>query len=84
MEEAGPKSSDERGGGTHSIGQSPPTHCAHKLVGVVLLLVLVQDALDRVKLEGQQRLGQSLVVQVQRVVFTACTSAARIAQRHER
>lgn len=67
--------------GTHSIRQSSPTHCAHKLIGVVLLLVLVQDALHCVKLECEQCLGESLVVQVQGVVFTACASATTNAQK---
>lgn len=61
------------GGGTHSIRQGPPADSTDKLVGVVLLLVLVQDALHCVKLEGQQCLGKSFVVKVQGVVLTACT-----------
>lgn len=68
---------------THPIGQGSPADSTHKLVGVVLLLVLVQDALHCVKLECQQCLGKSFVVQVQGVVFTACRSAHAQESTHE-
>lgn len=37
---------------THSVRQCPPAHGTDKLVGVVFLLVFVQDTLHSIKLKG--------------------------------
>lgn len=61
----------------YPVWKSPPADGADELVGVVFLLVLVQHALYRVELEGQQGLGKPLVVQVQGVVFASCEHNVR-------
>lgn len=38
----------------YPIWKRPPADSTHKLIGVIFLPVLVQDALDRIKLERQQ------------------------------
>ena len=67
-------------GCSYPVRQGPPADRADKLVGVVVFALLVQNALHRVELEGQQRLGQTLIVQVQRVVLAPWGTEQRTLQ----